>query len=193
MAVVFDWEALKPTISQILTEAINSCPPDINPFVASPISLRSINLGAQPPLIAITKILALSEEKKEAQFVVRYSGDAEIEVMLDLNVNFAGFYDQNLQTSRFMNHIYTDPPFLIRTRLLISEIKLYLKVTVSVTDELTVKIDGRPSISMNIDSNLGKLGPIFEGALNRITGMIHKMYSSLPPVIKIAEIPKLGF
>ena len=185
MSLQLDWEALKPFISQKISEAINNVPMDANPMLSSGVKLVFLDLGSVPPTIAITRIVSLSMKEQKINAMFRYKGDMKLEVKVDLNVNALDAREDHHEGMRSMGMVFTSVPLTIPCRFLVSNFEVLFKVAVTHGEKTFFKFEEPPVVSIQIDSNLSKLGPIFESATKRIEKIAKKAYASFPEEIEI--------
>lgn len=188
MSFELDWPVLSGVISRKLQSIITEIPPNMNPMLASPITLKRLSLGDDPPQIAITHITSLHLNEQTVGAVVRYHGNAEMEVTMDLDVNVFGATKQMMEMNRFLGNLYCDAPMRTRCRFLISAIRITVKVEVSHGAQSYIRFEEPPEIAFCIDSNMCLLGPIFDSALQRVMKIIRTEFARLPEKILI-ELP----
>ena len=189
MSLQIDWVALTPIIAEKLQDIIESIPGDINPMLKSKIKLKKLDLGDQPPHIAISKITSLHFNEQIVSFVFRYNGNAEIEILMDINANSCGVTERQIKVERLMGTLYTDQPLNIRCRALLSSFQISVKIELNHSEKTFIRFEEPPILKFSIDSNFSHLGPIFIVAFGRIKKVIQKIFSSLPEKIEI-EIPQ---
>ena len=190
MSLQLDWGALKPFIENKLATIIENVPADVNAMLTSSVKLLDLDLGNTPPLIALTRINSLSMREQKINAVFRYKGSARLCVLCNLNVNALSACDDHHEPMRAMGLIYTKVPLDITCRFLLSNFDLLFKISITHTDAITyIEFEEPPSVALLIDSNLSKLGPIFESATKRIEKIVRKAYASFPDKIEI-PIPK---
>lgn len=186
MSFQFDWAALTPFLTQKIREAIEAVQPGVNPMLASAIRLIKLDLGTDPPHVAFTKIGTLHMNKQSVSMIVRYNGNAEMEVGLDINMNACGADAITEDSMRHMGLLYSESPMLTTCRFLISAMNLLVKVEITHDDDkVCIRFEEPPKVSLCIDSNLSLLGPIFDAALQRVMRIIRDLYSELPDIIVI--------
>ncbi|OHT02289.1 hypothetical protein TRFO_30611 [Tritrichomonas foetus] len=185
MSLQFDWAALTPFIAEKVRSIITNLPPTFHPMLESKIRLRGMTLGDEPPHVALSKIISLHLNEQEFALVLRYNGNAEFELEFNLNVNALGSTDEYVQSSRLMGLLYTDTPTVTKCRFLASAFEITVKVEVVHGKESYMKFTEPPIIRFNLDSNLSRLGPIFEGGLRKVMKVTRRMYEKVPEKIML--------
>lgn len=189
MSLQFDWEALKPFVQEKIGEAISKVPIDANPMLRSKVRLVSMDLGTSPPFVALTRISSLTLKQHKISAIFRYRGNAIIEIKCDLNVNALGARSDHSQSKRMMGMIYTSAPMIIPCRFLLSNFDICFKVNITHGETTFIEFEEPPVVNFTMDSNIGKLGYIFNLSLRRIQKIIRMEYAKLPPKIEI-KIPQ---
>ena len=189
MSLEFDWLPLSETISKKVREFIESVPVSFHPLLESMVTLRKLSLGDEPPHCAISHITSLHLDHQIIGAVLRYNGNAEMEIGLDLNLNAAGATKNDVQINRFMGNLYCDARVKTKCRFLISAIRVTVKVEITHGSVSYLRFEEPPDIAFCIDSNLSMLGPVFESALQRIMKMLRNEFSALPERIEF-ELPE---
>lgn len=185
MSFEFDWLPLSEVISARIREAIESVPVDVNPMLEGPVILRKLALGDRPPQVALSHITSLHLDHQAIGAVLRYDGNAELEVVVDLNLNVLGATKNDIEVNRFMGNIYCDAPMKTKCRFLISQIRVTVKVEISHGDVTYFRFEEPPEVSFCIDSNLSLLGPVFESGLQRVMRIMRHEFSRLPEKIEL--------
>ena len=186
MSFQLDWEALKPFIEDRLRTAVENVPEDVNPMLSSKVKLLSLDLGNSPPTIALTRINSLSLNEQKISAVFRYKGNAKLEILADLNVNALSASTNTHEPMRAMGMVYTTASMKITCRFLVSNFDMILKIAITHSKKRTYfEFEEPPSVALLIDSNLSKLGPIFDSATQRIEKIIRKAYAAFPEQIEI--------
>ena len=188
MSLEFDWLPLSEVISGKIRELIESVPKDVNPMLEGPIILRKLSLGDRPPQVALSHIIALHLDHQAIGAVFRYDGNAELEVIVDLNLNVLGATKTDTEVNRFMGNIYCDAPMKTKCRFLISQIRVTVKIEISHGAVSYFRFEEPPEVSFCIDSNLSLLGPVFESGLQRVMRLMKHEFSRLPEKIEL-DIP----
>ena len=188
MSFDLDWPVLSGVISSKLRSIITEIPSTMHPMLASPITLKRLSLGDDPPQIAITHIASLHLDEQTVGAVIRYNGNAEMEVGMDLDVNVFGATKQMIEMNRFLGNLYCDAPIRARCRFLISAIRITVKVEVSHGTQTYIRFEEPPEIAFCVDSNMCLLGPIFDSALQRVMKIVRNAFSRLPEKI-LLELP----
>lgn len=189
MSLQIDWVSLTPFITNKIQSIISSVDSGINPLIISPIKLKKLNLGDDPPTIAISRITSLHINEQVISAIFRYSGNAEIELLMDVSANSCGNTRKLKRTSRFMGSIYTSAPLKTRCRALVSKMDICVKIEIRHENmdskKIIIRFEEPPSLSLRIHSNFSSLGPIWEMALGRIKKIIKDVYNELPEKIEI--------
>ena len=185
MSFEFDWNSLKPFLEQIISNFIIKIPININPMLNSNIELISINLSNLPPNIILHRIDKLSLNEQKFCTIFNYNGNALIEIKTDLNLNILNTTKKNKNILKFMGMLYSDVPMITKCRFLISNFQLSFKINIIHSKSIFIEFEDPPNINFTLDSNLSKLGPIFESAMNRIENIIKLTFNNLPKKLEI--------
>ena len=188
MSFEFDWFRITPYLTEKLHSIITSIPTTINPMLKSGIKMRSMRLGNEAPHVSLSKIISLHLNEQSVELVIRYSGNAEFELEMVLNVNALGVTDEYVQSSKLIGMLYTDTPIVSKCRFLASKFEITAKVIFVHGRESYIKFTEPPIVGFNLDSNLSLLGPIFEGGIRKIMKLFRNMYSEIPEKIML-DIP----
>jgi len=185
MSLEFDWASLTPFIEQKIRDAIVNIPQSVNPMLSSSISLLSMDLGPTPPSVVFKKISALTMNRKKVSVALSYRGSASFEVSLDMNLNILGATTPSTNSLKFMGTLYSDVPMVTKCRFLASNFDLYTVVAITKDTDTYFEFDEYPSVSFTLDSNLSKLGPLFDSAMKRVESTVEYAFYCLPDKIFI--------
>jgi hypothetical protein len=185
MSLEFDWRSLSPFIADRLTEAIESVPADGDPMLRSTIKVLRVTMGDIPPSVALTRIGSLHLDEQNLGVSFAYKGNAELEILLDLDLNAVGNQPSYLEANRFMNTIYTEAPLVTRCRVLVSAVDISVKVDVTHGQKTFIRFEEPPTFSLCIDSNLCYLGPLFQSGMDRVVRIAKQSFRDLPEQIEL--------
>jgi hypothetical protein len=185
MSVEFDWPALRGHLCETLRSLIESVPADADPMLRSQIKVTRLTFGDDPPHLALAAVKALTLDRQVADVVFRYGGNAELEIVVDLDLNAVGNTRDAVEVNRFMGMVYTECPMVTRCRVLASALRISVRVEVTRGDGLSIRFEEPPELSLAIDSNLSHLGPVWKSALARIIRIANDGFRGLPERIPI--------
>lgn len=191
MSLQFDWDSLKPYLDMKIKEFIAKLPKSVHPVFESQITLKYIDLGTVPPSVILTNIYSLTKSEQVISAEISYDGNIELEVLVDINANTLGAQEDHNIGMKMMGTVYCNVPLYAHCRFLLSKINLFFKVKVTHSDKIFMEFEEPPKVSLDIDSNLCKLGILFKRALRRVERFISKEFSKLPQKIEINYNKKL--
>jgi hypothetical protein len=125
-------------------------------------------------------------EEQNVGVSFRYDGNAELELMVDLDLNAVGSTRDALEVNRFMGTVYTETSLVTKCRFLISALAISVKLDVTHGNQTFIRFEEPPSFSLCIDSNLSLLGPVFQSGMDRIVRIAKKSFRQLPERIEIS-------
>ena len=188
MSLIFDWSRWAPYLEPKIKEVIESVEAHTVDLLSSSPKVNYIRLGQTPPLVTLTKISTLTKEQQIFSVSLSYQGNMEFEVIADLNVNCAGCSEQACDAARHMGLLFTSSSAIYHCRFHISDISLTLVLEIAHGAQNYLRFEQDPSLSVSIDSNMCKVGPIFDGSLGHVMRLVSKTFATMPKIIPLPDM-----
>ena len=187
MSLIFDWSQWAPYLEPKIKDMIENVDIALVDMLESSPKVNFINLGQTPPLVTLTKISTLTKEQQIFSVSLSYQGNMEFEVIADLNVNCGGCSEQATDAVRHMGFIFTSAPSIFHCRFHISDVSLTLVLEIAHGAQNYLRFEQDPFLSVSIDSNMCKVGPVFDSSLAHVVNMVTKSFSEMPKIIPLPD------